>query len=121
MEEQSYSYDFAEYNGKIEMNIHLDSLNNNESAKIKAYMEKLVERLNIVPYPSTKLSKYLRDGIFELRVPLKNKISRCLYFFVKGKLIIFTHGFIKTTDKTPNSEIDKAIKIRDYLRRNENE
>lgn len=121
MEEKFYCFDFAEYNGKIEMNIFLDSLNNDERAKVKAYMEKLVERLNIEPNPSQKLSKYLRDGIFELRIPLKNKISRCLYFFVKGKLIIFTHGFIKTTDKTPNSEIDKAIKIRVYFKGNENE
>jgi phage-related protein len=33
-----------------------------------------------------------------------------------SKNIIFTHGFIKKTGKTPNSEIEKAIKIKEYYR-----
>ena len=49
-----------------------------------------------------------------MRVCHKNRITRSLYFFVKGKRIVFTHGFIKKTEKTPNSEIEKARKLRDY-------
>ena len=33
---------------------------------------------------------------------------RVFLFFVVGKKIILTHGFIKTTEKSPKSEIDKA-------------
>ena len=49
-------------------------------------------------------------------------ISRVLYFFVVGKKIVLTNGFIKKTQKTPRSEILKAKQYRaDYLSRLENE
>ncbi|MDR1736660.1 MAG: type II toxin-antitoxin system RelE/ParE family toxin, partial [Oscillospiraceae bacterium] len=48
-------------------------------------------------------------------------ITRALYFFVVGKQIIVTHGFVKKTQKTPPSEIDRAKQYRkDYLSRKEN-
>ena len=116
MAANAFTYDFAEIDGKIEMNSFLDFLSPKDRAKIIANMEKLVDLLNITPFPNQKLSKYLRNGIFELRVNLKNANSRSLYFFMNNKNIIFTHGFIKKTNRTPNSEINKAIKIKDYYR-----
>ena len=94
----------------------LDSLDDKDSAKIVAYMDKLVELLNLNQFPNEKLSKYLRDGIFELRVNLKNKTSRNLYSFMTDKMVIFTHGFIKKTMKTPDKEIDKAIKMKEFYK-----
>ena len=79
-------------------------------------MDKLIEQLNNTNFPNEKLSKYLRDGIFELRVQLINTNSRSLYFFIEGKTIIFTHGFIKKTEKTPNSEIKKAKYVKELYR-----
>jgi phage-related protein len=35
-----------------------------------------------------------------------------LYFFIKEEKIILTHGFIKKTNKTPQKEIERAIKLR---------
>lgn len=66
-------------------------------------------------------SSHLEDGIFELRAKQGNNISRVLYFFVIGRTIILTNGFVKKTQKTPKSEIELAKKYRsDYLnRRNE--
>ena len=98
------------------MNEFLNSLNSKEQAIIIAYMDKLIELLNINQFPNEKLSKYLRNGIFELSVNLRNKNTRSLYFFLSDKNIIFTHGFIKKVDKTMNSEIEKAIKIKEYYR-----
>jgi phage-related protein len=66
-------------------------------------------------------SKHLNDGIFELRAQVGSDISRVLYFFMVGRKAILTHGFVKKTQKTPPSEIDKAKKYRDeYLNREEN-
>lgn len=63
-------------------------------------------------------SKYLNDGIFELRIKQANDISRILYFFVVGKKIILTNAFIKKTQKTPKSEIEMAKKYRtDFIER----
>ena len=65
-------------------------------------------------------SKALEDGIFELRAKVGSDISRVLYFFVVGKKIILTNGFIKKTQKTPTSEKDKAKRYRaEYLAREE--
>ena len=67
-------------------------------------------------------SKHLNDGIFELRAKIGSDISRVLYFFVIGKRAILTHGFVKKTDKTPPSEINKAKDYRtEYLNRKDNE
>jgi len=53
-------------------------------------------------------SKYLEDGIFELRAKVGSDISRVLYFFIVGRKIMLTNGFIKKSQKTPPSEIKLA-------------
>ena len=53
-------------------------------------------------------SKYLEDGIFELRGKVGNNISRVMYFFYVGNRIILTNGFIKKTQKTPRKELELA-------------
>lgn len=64
-------------------------------------------------------SKSLGDGIYEIRAKVASDITRVLYFFVVNKKIILTNGFVKKTQKTPDSEITLAKKYRkDYLERN---
>lgn len=39
-----------------------------------------------------------------------------LWFYDQGKIVVCTHGFWKTTQRTPKTEIDKAQKLRkEYL------
>ena len=61
-----------------------------------------------------KYFKYLTgtDGIFEIRVEVASNIYRVFSFFDKGQLIILANGFQKKTQKTPKSEIEKALKIK---------
>ena len=64
-------------------------------------------------YPHTD---HLGEGIFELRFKGKEGQVRVLFFFFYGKRIIFTHGFVKKTQKTPRKEIEIALKRRkDFL------
>ena len=66
-------------------------------------------------------SEHLVDGIFEIRAKVGSDISRVLYFFVIGKRIVLTNGFIKKTQKTPKNEIELAKKYRnEFLNREEN-
>ena len=66
------------------------------------------------------LSKPLGDGIFEVRAKQGSDISRVLYFFVVGRKVILTNGFVKKTQKTPVREIERAKRYReDYQRREE--
>ena len=63
-------------------------------------------------------SRYLEDGIYELRAVQGSDIARCLYFFVIGNKAIVTNGFIKKTQNTPKEVIEKAKEYRlDYERR----
>ena len=95
----------------------LDSLNDKMRAKILLSIRIVRENgfQTRMPY-----SEELEDGIFELRAKVGSDISRVLYFFVVGRKIILTNGFIKKTQKTPKSEIERAKKYRaDYLSREE--
>lgn len=52
------------------------------------------------------------DGLFEVRVEVKSNIYRIFAFFDKGNLVVLGNGFQKKTQKTPKSEIEKALKIK---------
>lgn len=96
----------------------LDSLN----VKMRAKMLHTIVMLKNNGYELREpYSKHLKNGIFELRSKVGSDISRVLYFFVIGKKVILTNGFIKKTQKTPNAEIEKAENYRsDYLDRKGN-
>jgi len=90
-----------------------------QDIKMKAKLLKMLELLELFgnelrePY-----SKYLRDGLLELRAIQGNNITRVLYFFVDGRNIILTHGFTKKTQTTPESEINIAKRYKSaYLER----
>ena len=93
------------------------SQNNKMQAKLFMTLEFLEERGPALREP---YSKPLGDGIFEVRAKAGSDISRVLYFFVIGKRIILTNGFVKKTQKTPSSEIERAKRYRaDYHSRKE--
>ncbi len=53
------------------------------------------------------------DGLFEVRVELGGNIFRIFAFFDKGNLVILGNGFQKKTQKTPKTEIERALKIKE--------
>ena len=61
-----------------------------------------------------KILKKLTDEIWEFRTRYEKQQIRLLAFWDPKlkSLIICTHGFIKKTQKTPKSEIKKAIEFR---------
>ena len=107
-----FTYDFAKVDDKVPMIEFLDSLNVRERAKVFASIEKLIELKNAGLNPKENLSKHLTDGIFEMRVSFENRIARALFFYQADRKIIFSHGFVKKTQKTPVSEIQRTMTIR---------
>ena len=84
--------------------------------------EKLLGMLQILQEKGNQLrepySKYLEEGIFELRTKNGTDITRVLYFFYYGRKIILTNGFVKKTQKTPRKEILLAKRRKaDYIER----
>lgn len=58
----------------------------------------------------------LRDHIYELRIPVKHKQFRLLYFFFFQDSIVISHGIRKEGNDVPEAEIEIAIENRtDYL------
>lgn len=62
---------------------------------------------------SSKFVKYIRDELYELRTEFNGNIYRVFFIFDKGQVVVLFNGFQKKTQKTPNNEIEKALKIKE--------
>jgi phage-related protein len=60
-----------------------------------------------------KFIKYLRDGLYELRMEYGGNIYRIFFIFDNDCIVVLFNGFQKKTQKTPEKEIKKAIKIKE--------
>jgi phage-related protein len=87
-------------------------LNQREKVKDKIlWTFRIIETQEIIP------NEYFRfiensNGLYEIRVSQGNDIFRKFCFFDKGNLIVLTNGFQKKSQKTPRTEIDKALAIK---------
>lgn len=106
---------FMDSEGNVPVKDFLDSL----SPKIKSKTLRSIALLHSNGHSlGMPHSKYLGDGIFELRTQFGGDINRVLYFFYVDDRAVLTNGFIKKTQTTPFKEIALAIKRRnDYLGR----
>ncbi|WP_409016677.1 type II toxin-antitoxin system RelE/ParE family toxin [Anaerostipes caccae] len=106
---------YEDINGNLPVEQFILSLNTKMKAKLLGILEILQEKGNQLRESYTK---YLGDGIFEIRIKVGTDISRVLYFFYYGRIIILTNGFIKKARKTAVKEIALAKKRKmDYLKR----
>lgn len=102
-------------NGRRPAKEYIDSLEKPLQSKTARTIEMLREYGNALGAPE---SKFLEDGIFELRTTMGNNAGRVLYFFCIGDTAVLTHGFVKKTQRTPRREIEKAKRYRaDHLAR----
>ena len=86
-----------------------------QKEKVKAkiiWTIQLIEELEKVPETYLKHLE-LTNGLYEIRVKHGSDIFRIFCFFDHGKLIIIMNGFTKKTQKTPQKEIEKALKIKE--------
>ena len=61
---------------------------------------------------SKKFVDYIREGIYEIRIAYDGNIYRIFFVFDEGRVVVLFNGFQKKTQKTPENEILKAIKIK---------
>jgi phage-related protein len=98
-------------NGRCPFLDGLEELPATDQAKVLAWARRLAahEELRRPPY-----AKHLDDGIFELRLSLRAGEHRSFFFYCRGNRLIFTHGYLKKTDRTSPVEIMRAKRMRDY-------
>ena len=106
-------YYFITASSRVPVREFLDSLDTKSQAKFFFVMDLLETYGHRLPQPH---AKYVGDQIFELRFHGKKGSIRVLYFFFHQDKAIFTNGFIKKTQKTPEREKDLAMeRLRLYL------
>ena len=59
-----------------------------------------------------KYVKFLKEGLYELRIEWQGNIYRIFFCYDEGHIVILFNGFQKKTQKTPDREIDKALKLK---------
>jgi len=90
-------------------NEFIKTLNDKEVFKLK-YIISLLETSDRMP---VKFMKYIRDELYELRMEYDSNIYRLFFIFDKGSIVVLFNGFQKKTQKTPENEINKALKIKE--------
>lgn len=57
--------------------------------------------------------KFIRDGVYEFRVNYGNNEFRIFFIYDGDTVVVFFNAFKKKTQKTPDNEIKKAIKLKE--------
>ena len=73
------------------------------------YIAQLIEEFGLERVREPHV-KHLRGSLWEMRMKGKDGISRALYVTAVGRRVVVVRVFIKKTQKTPNREIELALK-----------
>lgn len=84
------------------------------------YAFKLIRTVNIIPVKYLKHTENT-NGLYEVRIKSGGNIYRIFCCFDAGRIVVLFNGFRKKTQKTPNKEIEKALKIMDEYFKSKNE
>lgn len=94
----------------------MKTLSSNERLKIRKALLLFSEE-DKVPY---HYIKYIRDSIFEFRVSYGNNEFRFFFIYNGNTIVVLLNCFKKKTQKTPQNEIEKAIRLKnEYYERKE--
>lgn len=97
---RAYKHYFAEF---------IKSIGKPEAAKVFYVLDMLKTGQRI----SEKFVKFIREGLFEIRAEYGGNIFRVFFIFDDGNIVILFNGFHKKTQKTPSSEINKALRLKE--------
>ena len=78
----------------------------------KKKIDYVLSMLKIQERISAQSVKHIRDGVYELRASSSGNIYRAFFIFDDDRIVMLFNGFQKKTQKTPQSEIEKAIKLK---------
>ena len=79
--------------------------------------DKILWTFRIIEYVQQVPKEYLKhlngtDGLYEIRVQQGSDIFRIFCFFDERQLVVMANGYHKKTQRTPKSEIEKALRIK---------
>ncbi|AMD85134.1 Phage derived protein Gp49-like [Capnocytophaga haemolytica] len=85
-----------------------NTLTDKELLKLE-YILSLLETQDRLP---TRFIKYIKEEVYGLRIEYNGNIYRIFFIFDEGNIVVLFNGFQKKTQKTPEGEIAKAIRIK---------
>ena len=87
---------------------------NSLPAKVQNKIDYVLFLVTVADRIPSKFFEHLTgtDGLFEIRIEFESNIYRIFCCFDSGNLVVLFNGFQKKSQKTPQSEIDKALKIK---------
>ena len=90
---------------------YFDVFFNKQTEKVKNKIDEVLFLIKIVDRVPKKFLQHIENtnGLYEVRVEFGGNIFRIFCCFDKGHLVVLFNGFQKKTQKTPKSEIEKAI------------
>ena len=56
--------------------------------------------------------KFIRDGVYEFRSNYGNTEFRVFFIYDGNTIVVLFNAFKKKTQKTPDNEIEKALKLK---------
>lgn len=84
-----------------------------QSEKVKNKIDYVLFLITVADRIPKKFFQHLEgtNGLYEIRVEYQGNIYRIFCCFDEGDLVVLFNGFQKKSQKTPNNELDKAVKI----------
>ena len=95
-----------------------------QNQKVRDKIIKILSIIETIDRVPTQYLKFIEgtNGLFEVRVQLASNIFRIFCFFDGNKFVVLLSGFQKKTQKTPQGEIDRAVKLmNEYYKEKEKE
>src|SRR5574344_487585 len=87
---------------------------NQQTEKIKEKIDYVLFTVTVSERIPKKFFEHITgtDGLYEIRIEFQSNIYRIFCCFDEGKVVVLFNGFQKKSQKTPQNEIEKAIKIK---------
>ena len=92
---------------------HFKSFIDSVDDSVRRKIDYVLDMLKTLKRINSKFVKLIKDGVYELRVEWDGNIYRVFFIFDEGNIVVLFNGFQKKTRKTPQSEIEKALKIKE--------
>ena len=87
---------------------------NDQTEKVKEKIDYVLFVITVTERVPKKFFDHMEgtDGLYEIRAEFQSNIFRIFCCFDEGKVVVLFNGFQKKSQKTPQTEIDRALKIK---------
>ena len=85
-----------------------------QNKKTRKRISWVIDVIRTEKFINAKYFKHLEGtrGLYEIRIQAGNDIFRIFCCFDEGCLVVLFNGFQKKSDKTPQGEIERALKLK---------